>query len=107
VQSVPEQRHRPRQHDHNGLRDRGQTETGQADQQGAAPGGVGLQRVVDLVGTVMAVGAAQFREPVAKARPSPDRMIIMPVLVRVAAVSLAVAAGGELMLVAGVHGPRR
>nr|WP_239394334.1 hypothetical protein [Frankia sp. CiP3] len=55
VQGVPEQRHRPGQHDDDGLQGRGQAETGQADQQGAAPGGVGFQGVIDLVGAVVAV----------------------------------------------------
>jgi len=55
VQGVAEQGHRPRQHDDHGLDDGGGGEDGQAQQQGAAPVGVGFQGLVDLIGDVVGV----------------------------------------------------
>ena len=74
VQRVTQQRHRPGQHDDNCLDGCGEGEAGQAEQQRAPTRGVGLQRVIDLVGRVMRMTAEQLRH--AMPRPRPHRRVV-------------------------------
>jgi hypothetical protein len=64
------------------LQRRGQPEPGQADQQRPPAGGVRLQRVVDLVGGVMAVPAEDLRQSMPQP-PYQSRVVVVTVVVLV------------------------
>ena len=100
MQRVAEQRDRPRDDHDDRLHGRGGQQAGEADHQCPAPGRVGFQRAVDLIGRIVAVPAEQLGDRVHQTRPARPVLVavlVLVVMVVAVLVVLVVVVGAQLV----------